>query len=447
VRVLTGASTGKSLDDALAEADAIGWRAPYQASRALCERINGGRVAFTDIHLSGLPRVIASGVLGPIDVAVVEATGVSADGRVYLSTSIGASPTFLRSASRVILEVNRHHSPRLAEMADIVCLAEPPDQRSVAIERPLDRVGVPYAAVDPRRVVGVVYTDEPDEERPFDEPDACCRRIADHVVEFLLGERSAGRIPAGMLPLQSGVGNVANAVLERLGEHPEVPPLTMYSEVLQDGAADLLRGGQLVGASATSLTLSPGRLREFAEELDFYAPRVVLRPQEITNHPGVIRRLGLIAVNTVIEVDLYGHANSTHLCGTRLVHGIGGSGDFERNAYLSIVVCRSFAKGGRISTIVPMCTHVDHSEHDVQVVVTEQGLADLRGLAPEDRARRIIDRCAHPAYREYLREYLRSGAAGHLRHDLGRCFELHRSFLERGWMLPGLDPGAFEGEG
>ncbi len=169
----------------------------------------------------------------------------------------------------------------------------------------------------------------------------------------------------------------------------------------------------------------------------------MLRPQEISNNPGIARRLGVIATNTAIEADIYGHANSTHFFGTQVMNGLGGSGDFERNAYLSIFMCPSVAKGGKISTIVPMCSHVDHSEHSVQVLVTEQGLADLRGLAPVPRARRIIDTCAHPAYRDYLHRYLESAPAGHIRHDLRRCFELHTNFLEHGSMLPDLDPAQF----
>ncbi len=125
------------------------------------------------------------------------------------------------------------------------------------------------------------------------------------------------------------------------------------------------------------------------------------------------------------------------------MNGLGGSGDFERNAYLSIFMCPSVAKGGKASTIVPMCSHIDHSEHSVQVVVTDQGLADLRGLAPVPRARRIIDNCAHPAYRDYLHQYLESSLPGHIRHDLKRCFEMHSNFLEQGAMLPDLDLSQF----
>jgi acyl-CoA hydrolase len=170
--------------------------------------------------------------------------------------------------------------------------------------------------------------------------------------------------------------------------------------------------------------------------MDFFAPRIVLRPQEISNSPGVIRRLGVIAINTVLEMDIFGCANSSHVCGGQVMNGVGGSGDFTRNAYLSFLVAPSIARQGKVSTVVPMVTHVDHNEHSVQVVVTERGLADLRGLGPTERARAIIDNCAHPMYRDYLHNYLESAPIGHIRHDLTRCFELHRNFIETGTMLP-----------
>jgi acetyl-CoA hydrolase len=435
VRVLTGASTGAALDETLAKAHAISWRAPYQSSKALRDQINNQAVEFVDLHLSHVPQMVEFGFLGEIDYAVVEAVEVTADGRVYLSSSGGASPSYLHHADRIIIEMNRYHHARLAEMHDVAVLPNPPHRSPIPIHHPMSKIGTPFATVDPHKIVGVVETDEADGVPAFSPPDACSEQIAGHVVDFLIGELRAGRIPQEFLPLQSGVGNVANAVMAGLGEHEEVPPFYMYSEVLQDALIDLMDRGRLQGASCTSLTLSDDVIGRVYDNMDFYAPRIVLRPQEMSNNPGVIRRLGVIAINTALEVDIYGHANSTHVCGTKLINGIGGSGDFMRNAYLSIFVAPSIAKEGAISAIVPMASHVDHNEHSVQVVVTDQGYADLRGLGPLERAQRIIDNCAHPMYRDYLHRYLSESPGGHLRHDLSRCFEMHQNFLECGHML------------
>jgi succinate CoA transferase len=442
VSVLTGASTGPSLDDALAGAEAIRWRAPYQSSSLLRKQINEGRVAFVDMHLSHVPQAVLFGFFGPIDVAVIEATEITPDGRVYLTNSIGASPTFLQAAKKVIIELNRFHHRKASEMADIVVPKPPPHRTALDLDHPLQRIGKTYARVDPEKVVGIVPTSSPDELGDFTPPDPVSRAIAGHVVRFLLDELAAGRIPPEFLPLQSGVGNIANAVLEALGEDPDIPNFLMYTEVFQSAAFELMRRGRLLGASTCALTCAPLQILELVSDLDFFAPRLVLRPQDISNNPALVRQLGVIALNTALEVDLYGHVNSTHVCGQTLMNGIGGSGDFTRNAYLSIFMCPSVAKGGRISTVVPMCAHVDHNEHSVQVIVTEHGLADLRGLAPAERARRLIDCCAHPLYRDYLHRYMRDAGPGHIRHDLERCFELHQNLLRCGAMLPHLAQSA-----
>ncbi len=437
VRVLTGASSGQVIDDELAEAESVAWRAPYQSGAAMRRQINAGSVEYVDMHLSHVPQAAQFGFFGRIDLAVVEATEVTGDGRVFLTTSIGASPTYLQCAERVVIEINRRQSPRLREMADILVLPPPPHRTPIQIYDPLGRIGVPYAVVDPRKIAGVVENDIPDDVAPFSEPDEKGRRIADHVVDFLLHEMHCGRIPSGFLPLQAGVGNVANGVLAALGAHPQIPPFKMYSEVYQDAMVDLMLAGKLLGASATALAITTEKLREVVDRIDFFSRRIVLRPQEISNHPGIIRRLGVVAMNTALEADIYGNVNSSHLYGSHIVNGIGGSGEFTRNSYLSIFMAPSIAKAGRISTIVPMVPHVDSNEHSVQILVTEQGLADLRGLGPMQRARAIIDRCAHPDYRGYLDDYLARSRPGHIRHDLGRCFELHRNLMETGAMLPG----------
>jgi len=447
VRVLTGASSGQVIDEELARAEAVAWRAPYQSGAALRRQINQEQVEYVDMHLSHLPQTVLFGFFGRIDLAVVEATDVTRDGRVFLTTSIGASPTYLQYADRVVIEINRRHSPRLCEMADILVLPPPPHRLPIPIHEPLDRVGLAYARVDPRKIIGIVENDAPDEVSPFSPAGANGQHIAEHLVSFLLAEMRAGRIPKEFLPLQAGVGNLTNAVMAGLGAHPDIPPFAMYSEVLQDAIIDLIAAGRVLGARATALPITAPKMAEVVENLDFFAPRIVLRPQEISNHPGVIRRLGVIALNTALEADIYGNVNSSHLYGTDIVNGIGGSGEFTRNSYLSIFMTASTARNGRISSIVPMVPHVDSNEHSVQVLVTEQGLADLRGLGPMQRARRIIANCAHPAYRDYLADYLKKGRPGHIRHDLARCFELHRNLLATGRMLPEEAPPAPPGGG
>ena len=438
VRVLTGASSGHIIDDELAQEEAVSWRAPYQSGSVLRRQINRQEVEYVDMHLSHVPQTVAEGFFGRIDFAVVEATEITSDGRVFLTTSIGASPTYLRYAEKVIIEINRHQSSRLREMADIFIMPPPPNRYPIHIYEPLTRIGLPYAVVDPKKVVGVVESDEPDHVAKLSETDRISYQIAEHVVNFLLEEMRKERIPRNFLPLQAGVGNVANGVLAVLGSHPDIPPFRMYSEVIQDSMIDLMLDEKLLGASATSLTITSQNLKQIVDNIDFFTHRIVLRPQEISNHPGVIRRLGVIAMNTAIEIDIYGNVNSSHLYGMDIMNGIGGSGEFTRNSYLSIFMTSSIAKGGRISSIVPMCPHIDNNEHSVQIVVTEQGLADLRGLGPMQRAKTIIEKCAHPAYKEYLYRYIQNSRFGHIRHDLMKCFELHRNLLEHGAMLPDL---------
>ncbi|EEX1744460.1 acetyl-CoA hydrolase/transferase C-terminal domain-containing protein [Escherichia coli] len=370
IRLLTGASISAAADDVLSDADAVSWRAPYQTSSGLRKKINQGAVSFVDLHLSEVAQMVNYGFFGDIDVAVIEASALAPDGRVWLTSGIGNAPTWLLRAKKVIIELNHYHDPRVAELADIVIPGAPPRRNSVSIFHAMDRVGTRYVQIDPKKIVAVVETNLPDAGNMLDKQNPMCQQIADNVVTFLLQEMAHGRIPPEFLPLQSGVGNINNAVMARLGENPEI-----------------------------------------------------------------IRRLGVIALNVGLEFDIYGHANSTHVAGVDLMNGIGGSGDFERNAYLSIFMAPSIAKEGKISTVVPMCSHVDHSEHSVKVIITEQGIADLRGLSPLQRARTIIDNCAHPMYRDYLHRYLENAPGGHIHHDLSHVFDLHRNLIATGSML------------
>jgi acetyl-CoA hydrolase len=434
VGVLTGASTGASLDGALAEAEAIGFRIPYQSSSVLRKQINAGQVRFVDMHLSQVPQVVRYGFLGPVHWAVVEACDLTSAGGVVLTTSVGASNTYLRLAENILLELNSRHPPELLGMHDLFEPKDPPARQEIPVYRVFDRIGSPLCLVDPKKIAGIVRTDLEDENGAFEEPTPVTDRIGQILADFLVSEMKAKRIPPRFLPLQSGVGNIANAVLSAIAQREEIPNFEMYTEVLQDSAIPLLESGRCTFASTCALTLSPKVMRHVAEDVDFFKRRILLRPQEISNHPEIVRRLGIVSMNTAIEVDLGGNVNSTHVMGKTMMNGIGGSGDFTRNAYLSIFSCPSTTKGGKISTIVPLASHMDHSEHSVQIVATEQGIADLRCKDPHERAQLIINNCAHPDYRDQLRHYLKLTKEGHEPLSLSLGLAMHRQYSRHGDM-------------
>jgi acetyl-CoA hydrolase len=435
IGVLTGASTGPSLDGELAKASAISFRTPYQSNSDLRARINSGETRFFDMHLSVMPQVLRYGFLGPINVAVVEAADVTEGGGIVLTSSVGAAPTFCRMADKILIELNRRHPPTLLGMHDIYEPADPPYRREIPIYAPSDRIGSPVIKVDPTKIVGIVETNLDDETKSFAEVSEITSRIGNNVAEFLAAELRAGRIPKSFLPLQSGVGDIANAVLGALGQHPDIPAFQMYTEVLQDSVVELIKNERVKFASTCSLTVSNEALNDIYANLEWFRSRILMRPQEISNHPEIARRIGIVSINTAIEVDVFGNVNSTHIMGRQMMNGIGGSGDFTRNAYLSIFTCPSTAKGGKISPIVPLVSHVDHSEHSVQIVCTEQGVADLRGKAPNERALEIINNCVHPEFRDDLKGYLAMVRKGsHTPQTLSAAFRMHEQFQKTGDM-------------
>lgn len=182
------------------------------------------------------------------------------------------------------------------------------------------------------------------------------------------------------------------------------------------------------------MTLSHEAMMDFFANIDQLHDKLLMRPSEISNNPEVIRRIGVISMNTAIECDIFGNINSSHIGGTRLMNGIGGSGDFTRNAYTSIFLCPSIKNADTISTIVPMVTHVDHTIHSVDIIVTDQGVADLRAKDPIQAAHEIIENVAHPIYRPLLREYLNLSKGGHIVQNLDLALSFHRALQQEGDM-------------
>lgn len=440
-----GASVGAETEDRWATLDMIDRRWPYQTGKNIAKSINSGKIRMGDKHLSMFAQDLKYGFYtkdqgGKLDTAIIEASAITEDGHIVLSGSVGASPEIIDSADKIIVEINTS-LPSFEGMHDIFMTDVPPYRQIIPLTDPRQRIGTPYVPTDKNKIVAIVESDQPDNGRALRGTNETAQAIADNIIDFFQHEVKAGRLPENLLPLQSGVGSIANAVIGGLTDSP-FENLMVYTEVLQDTFLPFLDSGKCEYINCTSLSLSNEGFKEWWEKFDYYKQKVMMRPQQIANNPEAIRRLGVIGMNTPLEFDIFAHANSTCAGGTRMMNGIGGSGDFERNAYISMMhapACRpSKTDEFGISGVVPKCPHVDHTEHDIDVLVTDQGLADCRGMAPKDRAREIINKCAHPKFKDYLLDYLERAekATGyhHEPHLLGECYNMHQSLLENGTM-------------
>ena len=441
LRVLTGASTGPEQDTIMSVADAQEFRFPYQGDAAARERINAGLMEYQDMHLSHVGTLVRYGYYGKVNFALIEVTKVREDGSLIFSSSCGGNNVYLEHAEKIILEVNSWQDERLEGMHDNYSVNPKHGERKpIPLVTSDGRVGSPYQTIDVSKVVAVVETNNADRNAPFKAPEEIHKKIAQHILDFLDGEVKAGRLPNNLTPLQSGVGNIANAVLVGLNEG-KFENMTSYTEVIQDGMLDLLDSGKLKIASATAFSVSPAGQVRFNKDIERYRKQIILRPQEISNNPEVIRRLGCIAMNGFVEADIYGHVNSTHIAGKGIENGIGGSGDFARNSAYTIFMSPATAKDGKISAIVPFASHIDHTEHEVNGIVTEYGFADLRGKSPKEKAKEVIEKAAAPEFRpllwDYVKRAMKNPSAGlHSPHMFEEAFSFHTRYLKTGDMRP-----------
>ena len=435
INLFSGASTNEPTDGELSRAQALNFRTPYQSLPEVRKHINAGEVHYNDRHLSELAQEFRYGFYGKMDIAIIEVQSITDDGEIVLGTAVGNSPTWLAKADKVIIELNEQIPETIRGLHDIYLPLDPPYRREIPIYTAHDRAGTVTAHVDPKKVLCVVKTSRPlGKDEAFTPVDDVTRRIGQNVCQFLIDEMKTGRMPKTFLPIQSGVGNIANAVLVALEASTEIPAFEMYTEVVQDSVLGLLKSGRCKFASTCSMTFSHEAMMDFFDNIDQLHDKLLMRPSEISNNPEIIRRIGVVSMNTAIEVDLYGNINSSHVSGTRLMNGIGGSGDFTRNAYTSIFLCPSIKKDDCISTVVPMASHVDHTDHSVDVIITDQGVADLRGIDPIQGAHEIIEKAAHPVYRPLLREYLKLSNSGHVRIHPDLALSFHSTLARKGDM-------------
>jgi succinyl-CoA:acetate CoA-transferase len=436
ITLITGASLGHDTDGALVEANVLHKRMPFQVDPVLRKGINNGKVLFIDQHLSETAEQLHNKQLPKIDIAILEATYIEGDGSIVPTTSVGNSISFAQLADKVIIEINEAIPESFYGIHDIYSAKPYPHREAFQISNVADRIGNNSIKIDPEKIIGIVFTNIPDSPAQIAEPDTKTIAIANHLLNFFNKEVEEGRLTESLMPLQAGIGKVANAVLTGF-LNSKFKNLTMYSEVLQDSTFELFDAGIMDFASASSITVSKKWYDKILANFESYRDKIVLRPQNISNAAEVIRRLGVIAINTALEFDIYGNVNSTHTSGINMMNGIGGSGDFARNAYISIFVTQAASKENTISHIVPMVSHTDHTEHDVDILVTDQGLADLRGLAPRERAKVIIQNCVHPDYKEKIQDYYDRAVAergGQTPHIIEEALSWHDKLRKTGTM-------------
>jgi succinyl-CoA:acetate CoA-transferase len=438
IQLWTSGPISEEIDGALAGRGLLSHRLGQQSSPVLRKAINQGKVSFSDLPSGHFPKKIREGRMDGPDVAVIEAMAITEEGFIVPTTSVTDGPSHVQRADQVIVELNRAYPSLLEGIHDIYIPEPHPHRKPIPIVNTMDRVGTPYISMDPRKISCIIESDNITslKESP-PELDQDSLEVGRHVIGFLKGEVEKGRLPSTLLPLELGLGNMAEAVMAEL-LRCDLGPLEVYTAVIGDGILDLIDAGRVKGMSVSGLYFSQKGFDRFWKDLKKYKDHILLRPVEIADCPEVILRLGVIAINGALEADIYGHMNSTHLQGSQVITGVGGSGEFAQNGVLSIFMLPSSRGGGKISTIVPMVTHVDHSEHVVDVVITEQGVADLRGLDPVERAERMIENCSHPNFRPYLRDYLKRAqkeSGGHEPQLLREAFSLHISLLEKGSML------------
>ena len=446
--VYTGASMGRDIEDRWAGLQMIKGRAPWLASNVSRKRINTGETWMTDVHLSKFAQDFRNGFHPlnrnkKLDLAIVEASAVTEGGGIILTSDVGMSIEFIQMAEKLIIEINTA-IPSFEGLHDIPATERFPYTDPIPITKVDDRIGMTYVPCDVEKIIAIVESKELGSGKSQPPPGKNEKAIAANILDFFECEVNQNRLPENLLPLQSGVGAIANAVFGGLASGP-FDHLQIWTEVMQDTMLDLMDAGKLDFVSGTSFTLSDVGKKRFYKNFEKYTNKIVLRPTHLSNHAELIRRFQVIAMNTPVEFDIYAQANSSLVAGSGIVAGIGGSGEFLRNAFLSILhspstrPTRSDPTG--ISCILPMVTHVDHTEHDIDVLVTEQGVADVRGLCPKERAKVIIEKCAHPDYQPILREYFDRAVkkclakgAGHEPHMLAKVFNMQENLAEHGTM-------------
>lgn len=424
IRVTTSANLSW-IDEKLAGSSLVSHRFPMVAHKSLSKAVNAAQVSYCEQQMHKIPRLLRSRCLGPIDVLVVEALGFDQEGALIPTNAIGMLDILMETAEKIIVEVNHAQPQGLRELCDIYQVQQQP----IPLVQAAQRIGVSSIPFDRRKLLAVVETQSPEYSTQLIRPNEQSGKIARHLYDFL--EVEYRTLP----PVQTGFGALSDALTLGFAD-TNFKDVEFFCGGAGEAALSLLASGKAKTVSTGGLGMNDW-VRNFLDSTANLKDSLVIRNAQVSNSGEVINRLGLVALNTGIEVDIYGNVNSSHLYGTHVINGIGGGAHFAHESGLSVVLIPSEAKAGTISCIVPMVSHQDINEHDVDIVITENGVADLRGLDDIAKAGKIIEVCASERYKTALSSYLESAkreAGGHHPQLAEQAFGWYRRLKETGSM-------------
>ena len=402
----TGGGTTKSFEEKISKAG-IGRRFYYLSDLESRSAVNAGKILIMDYSVSKYSRLLNSNPATKIDVAVFEATSIEKDG-VVLSLSVDSTPSLVDASKKVIIELNMK-KPNLNGLHDIYTAK---DGEIIPLTKTSQRIGSRYLKIAPKKIGAIIYSNEDEgNASSYGSAPLEISEISNNVWEVLRDHIKF----RNSMPLQVGAGSVASSLVD----NSPFDKLKIWCEIAPTKWADYL-DSKIAAISASALYNIPGDenyTRKFLDHYNEYTGKVVLRPNNITNSPELISRLGVIVIQQAVEIDIFGAVNVSHINGN-IHNGVGGSIDFCSNGKYVVVVLPSTANKGRKSRIVPMSNCIDVPRYMVDFVVTEIGITDLRWKDPRERAISIINNCAHPKFRDLLLKYYNSIEPSHMPFDL-----------------------------
>ena len=218
ISIVGGASLGDEFDGVFARAGIVERKIPFMNNKDMRARANANQMHFIDMHLSQVPFYLKNGYFGKIDIGVVEATAITEEGNIVPTLAVGLINEVVQAAEKLVVEVNAASPAELEGLHDIYTVKRAPYTEPIPIVNAWDRIGTPYVSCDPDKIAAIILTNKPDSAKTMKAPDAETKAIAANIIGFLKDEMAAGRLSNPLPPLQSGFGNVSNAVLEEFSK-------------------------------------------------------------------------------------------------------------------------------------------------------------------------------------------------------------------------------------